>query len=330
LQTDVRNINILLQTVSFLSYNQDEINNKINFIISELQNKKNIVNNELSVSNNFLNAAKVNEMQKQIILSQKKIELTRAIQQEVAALTSGNPAAISMATSLVAIATQEEMIANREFQNSTQNRISMEMRVEIVSRAKYNIEQLYERSKIEFNSQLSIIKNFTEISKNRLTNSDLDLKKYLNMGLITTIPGKFSDMIDNGLLNAEKYFKTLGITDLEKSLLNDARIERSNGKIVAKRNNTFDPTYKDALGRTNKERMEDGLAPIGIDDKSLELHHLKQKDNGVMIELTNKEHNQNSKVLHKYRTQSEIDRREFNNWKRKYWKERAKEFECKF
>lgn len=206
----------------------------------------------------------------------------------------------------------------------------MEMRVEIVSRAKYNIEQLYERSKIEFNSQLSIIKNFTEISKNRLTNSDLDLKKYLNMGLITTIPGKFSDMIDNGLLNAEKYFKTLGITDLEKSLLNDARIERSNGKIVAKRNNTFDPTYKDALGRTNKERMEDGLAPIGIDDKSLELHHLKQKDNGVMIELTNKEHNQNSKVLHKYRTQSEIDRREFNNWKRKYWKERAKEFECKF
>lgn len=330
MQTDVRNINILLQTVSFLSYNQDEINNKINFIISELQNKKNIVNNELSVSNNFLNAAKVNEMQKQIILSQKKIELTRAIQQEVAALTSGNPAAISMATSLVAIATQEEMIANREFQNSTQNRISMEMRVEIVSRAKYNIEQLYERSKIEFNSQLSIIKNFTEISKNRLTNSDLDLKKYLNMGLITTIPGKFSDMIDNGLLNAEKYFKTLGITDLEKSLLNDARIERSNGKIVAKRNNTFDPTYKDALGRTNKERMEDGLAPIGIDDKSLELHHLKQKDNGVMIELTNKEHNQNSKVLHKYRTQSEIDRREFNNWKRKYWKERAKEFECKF
>lgn len=330
MQTDVRNINILLQTVSFLSYNQDEINNKINFIISELQNKKNIVNNELSVSNNFLNAAKVNEMQKQIILSQKKIELTRAIQQEVAALTSGNPAAISMATSLVAIATQEEMIANREFQNSTQNRISMEMRVEIVSRAKYNIEQLYERSKIEFNSQLSIIKNFTEISKNRLTNSDLDLKKYLNMGLITTIPGKFSDMIDNGLLNAEKYFKTLGITDLEKSLLNDARIERSNGKIVAKRNNTFDPIYKDALGRTNKERMEDGLAPIGIDDKSLELHHLKQKDNGVMIELTNKEHNQNSKVLHKYRTQSEIDRREFNNWKRKYWKERAKEFECKF
>lgn len=328
MQIDVRNINILLETVSFLSYNLDEINNKINFIITELQNKKNIVNNELSFSNNFLNAAKVNEMQKQIILSQKTIELTRAIQQEAAALISGNPAAISIATSLVARATQEEMIANREFQNARLNRINMEMRVEIVSRAKYNIEQLYEISKIELNYQISIIKNFTEISKNRLTNSDLDLKKYLNMDLITTIPGKFNDMIDNGLLNAEKYFKTLGITDLEKSLLNDAKIDRSNGKIVAKRNNTFDPTYKDALGRTNKERMEDGLAPIGIDDMSLELHHLKQKNNGVMIELTNKEHNQNSRVLHKYRTQSEIDRREFNNWKRKYWKERAKEFKC--
>ena len=328
MQTDVRNINILLQTVYFLSQNHEEINNKINLIINKLENKKDIVNNELSVSHNFLNLATANETQKQIILSQKTLELARAIQEEIAALSSGNPIAITIATSLVARATHEEMVANIEFQNARQNRINMEMRVEIVSRAKYNIDQLYERSKLEFNSQITIINNCTELSKNRLVNADLDLKKYLNIDSMLTIPEKLRDMIDNGLLNAEKYFKTLGITDLEKSLLNDAKIDRSNGKIVAKRNNTFDPTYKDALGRTNKERMENGLAPIGIDDKSLELHHLKQKDNGVMIELTNKEHNENSKALHKYRTQSEIDRIEFNNWKRKYWKERAKEFEC--
>lgn len=154
------------------------------------------------------------------------------------------------------------------------------------------------------------------------------MKKYLNLNLITILPEKLSNIIDNGVLNVEKYFKTLGIAELEKSLLNDAKVVRSYGKIIAKRNNTFDPNYKDALGRTNKERMEDGLAPIGTDNKSIELHHLKQKDNGVMIELTNKEHNENSKVLHKYRSQSEINRTEFNIWKRKYWKERAKEFEC--
>lgn len=328
MQTDVRNISILLQTSSFLSNNHDEINNKVNFIMTKLENKKNIVNNELSISNNFLNTAKINEMQKQTILSQKTIELTRAVQQEVAALGTGNPVAISIASSLVARATQERIIANREFQNARQNRINMEMRVEIVLRAKYNIEQLYENSKIEFNSQISIIRNFTEISKNRLIKSDLDLKKYLNLNLITILPEKLSNIIDNGVLNVEKYFKTLGIAELEKSLLNDAKVVRSYGKIIAKRNNTFDPNYKDALGRTNKERMEDGLAPIGTDNKSIELHHLKQKDNGVMIELTNKEHNENSKVLHKYRSQSEINRTEFNIWKRKYWKERAKEFEC--
>lgn len=328
MQTNVININILLQTSYFLSNNKEEINNKINLIINQLDRKRVVVNDELTISSNFLNIAKINEMQKKSILSQKNIELARAIQQEAAALISGDPIAISIASSIVYKAKQEQYIANIDFQNAQQNRKNMEKRVDIVLRAKNKIEELIEKSRIEFNSQISVINNFTEISKSRLTNADFDLNNYINIGISSIIPNRLMDIFDNGILNTEKFFKTFGITDLEKSLLNGAKIERSHGKIVAKRNNTFDPTYKDALGRTNKERMEDGLAPIGIDDKSLELHHLKQKDNGVMIELTNKEHNEHSRVLHKYRTQSEIDRREFNNWKRRYWKERAKEFEC--
>jgi len=110
--------------------------------------------------------------------------------------------------------------------------------------------------------------------------------------------------------------------------LDSGKVERSHGKIVAKRDETFSISYTDALGRTNKQRMEDGLAPIGIDNKSIELHHLKQKENGVILELTSDEHNANSKVLHRYETQSQINRGDFIKWKKKYWKDRAKEFEC--
>jgi len=330
LQTDVKDVSILLQTVSFLSQNKNNIKENINFITINLEKKQDEINNELNITNNFLNVAKVNEMQKQTILSQKTIQLTRAVQQEAIALSSGNPVAIASATAFVAKATHEEMIANSEFQNARQNRINMERRLELVQKAQHHIERLYENSKREFNSQITIINNSTEISKIRLSKASSDLNNYLNSNshAVEPFPDKIANLIDSGVLNVEKYFKTIGITELEQSLLDTAKINRSNGKIIAKRDNTFDPTYKDALDRTNKERMEEGLAPIGTDDKSIELHHLKQKDNGVMIELTSTEHNENSKILHKYRSQSEINRAEFNKWKRKYWKERAKEFEC--
>ena len=160
-----------------------------------------------------------------------------------------------------------------------------------------------------------------EIAKIRLNKASFYLEDYLSSGTNPIV-----DAINTGTMSIEKYFKTIGITDLEQKLLDGANIDKSHGKIVAKRDNTFSISYTDALGRTNKQRMEDGIAPIGIDDKSIELHHLKQKDNGVMIELTSDEHNTNSKVLHRYETQSQINRGEFNKWKKKYWKDRAKEF----
>lgn len=116
------------------------------------------------------------------------------------------------------------------------------------------------------------------------------------------------------------------ITNIEKNLLKNAKLNNKSGKLVAQRNSTFNPQAKDALGRNNIERMEQGRAPIGKDGKSIELHHLKQQNNGTIVELTSKEHNLNSKVLHRYTKTSEINRQDFDKWKRQYWKERAKEF----
>jgi len=125
----------------------------------------------------------------------------------------------------------------------------------------------------------------------------------------------------------QKLLKTFGISSLEKTLLKNAKYVSRGGKLVAQRNSTFFPHVKDALGRSNVERMKQGLAPIGKDGKPVELHHLKQKDNGIIIELTSREHNINSKILHRYKRESEIDRNVFNRFKKQYWQERAKDFE---
>jgi len=117
------------------------------------------------------------------------------------------------------------------------------------------------------------------------------------------------------------------ITNVEKNLINSAKNTKVSGKVVAKRNSTFNPKEQDALGRNNVQRMKQGLSPIGKDGKSVELHHLKQKNDGKIVELTNKEHKSNSKILHRYTNKSEINRQDFDKWKRQYWKERAKDFE---
>jgi len=123
-----------------------------------------------------------------------------------------------------------------------------------------------------------------------------------------------------------KFYRTIGISSFEKYLLKEAKYISVKGKLVARRNQTFNP-YVKINGMTNIERMRLGLAPIGKDGKPIELHHLKQKDNGIIVELTSTEHRQNSKILHRYETKSQINRQKFNKWKKEYWKQRAKDFE---
>ena len=121
------------------------------------------------------------------------------------------------------------------------------------------------------------------------------------------------------------YFKTMNLSKIEQKFLNYSKISKFGGKFVAKRR-VFNPNYRDYMGRTNVDRMKQGLAPIGKDGKSIELHHLKQKDNGVIIEMTRTEHNKYSSTLHRYTKESEIDRYEFEKWKRAYWRSRANDF----
>lgn len=123
-----------------------------------------------------------------------------------------------------------------------------------------------------------------------------------------------------------KIFKRQFPTVFEKVLIQSGKAEKIGEKIVIKRNHTFDPSAKDAFGKTNITRMSEGKSPIGKDGTEVQLHHYQQKDKGPIIEMTATEHRSNSRALHHYTNESEIDRQGFNRWKQDYWNVRAKEF----
>lgn len=88
------------------------------------------------------------------------------------------------------------------------------------------------------------------------------------------------------------------------------------GKVVLLDNSTFCPLCAD-----NQKRMKNGLAPIGRDGKSVNLHHIDQTDEGPVMEILATEHQRNYRALHTNTGQfpSKIDRGKFKDWKIRYW-----------
>jgi RHS repeat-associated protein len=100
------------------------------------------------------------------------------------------------------------------------------------------------------------------------------------------------------------------------------------GVRVYQRNDLIDPALLDARGRTNVQRMEQGLAPIGPDGKSMNLHHMTQAADSPLAELTATFHQKNSKVIHINPSSipSGVDRKAFDEFRGAYWMNRAKDF----
>ena len=97
-----------------------------------------------------------------------------------------------------------------------------------------------------------------------------------------------------------------------------------NGRACFQRTD-IDYNIKDEFGKTNKERMLEGKAPL-MNGKPVELHHIGQKQDSPLAELTHDEHKGNYRLLHEVPPQtSEIDRRAFAKEKANYWKMRGEE-----
>lgn len=103
-------------------------------------------------------------------------------------------------------------------------------------------------------------------------------------------------------------------------------VREINGKLcLVRKDIVWD--QKDAMGRSNKERTEHGLSPIGKDGNVIELHHIGQHPDSPLAELTPEEHRGkgNDTILHDKTKESEIDRNAFGEERRAHWKDRAEE-----
>ncbi|MCR5769706.1 MAG: HNH/ENDO VII family nuclease [Butyrivibrio sp.] len=127
----------------------------------------------------------------------------------------------------------------------------------------------------------------------------------------------WSDEIINAIGTMEEYeiYKKAGLVEVD-----------INGKKCLIRTD-IDWNQKDAMGRTNRERAEQGLSPINKDGKVIELHHIGQHSDSPLAELTTEEHRGkgNDTILHNKAKESEIDRQAFTKERNDHWGARANE-----
>ena len=111
-------------------------------------------------------------------------------------------------------------------------------------------------------------------------------------------------------------------------------VEINGRKCLIKEN--IDLDYTDEDGVSNKDRIARGLAPLdGRTGKPIELHHLGQKADSPLVELTEEEHRtgeyedgkKNQSLWHDNTVETEVHG-EGNSWdqeRKAHWKARAEQ-----
>ncbi|PAC77694.1 T7SS effector LXG polymorphic toxin [Bacillus velezensis] len=95
----------------------------------------------------------------------------------------------------------------------------------------------------------------------------------------------------------------------------------------------IDMNQKTEFGVTNLQLMKNGNAPYAKDGTQINLHHLIQEEPGPMLEIPNSLHTKYSDVIHKLKTDGESFRNDkvlkaqYESFRKRYWKWRAKQFE---
>lgn len=134
----------------------------------------------------------------------------------------------------------------------------------------------------------------------------------------------WSDEIIDNIKNMKQYevLKNAGLIE----------VEINGRKCLIKEN--IDLDYTDEDGVSNRERIARGLAPLDSKTgKPLELHHLGQKADSPLVELTEEEHRtgeyedgkKNQSLWHDNTVETEVHG-EGNNWdqeRKAHWKARA-------
>ncbi|MBU5264991.1 ribonuclease YeeF family protein [Bacillus atrophaeus] len=95
----------------------------------------------------------------------------------------------------------------------------------------------------------------------------------------------------------------------------------------------IDINQKNRKGLTNLQLMKNGNAPFAKDGTQINLHHLIQEEPGPMLEIPNSLHTKYSGIIHKLKSDGESFRNDpvlkaqYDNFRDRYWKWRAKQYE---
>ncbi len=190
-------------------------------------------------------------------------------------------------------------------------------------------------SYIERTMRVSLLEQFSvKTTETKATNetSTNESREDMNEGLtdeekqrIKDETGWSDEIIDN-IKNMKQYeiLKNAGLIE----------VEINGRKCLIKEN--IDLDYTDEDGISNRERMERGLAPLDSKTgKPIELHHLGQKTDSPLVELTEEEHRtgeyedgkKNQSLWHDNAIESEVHG-EGNNWdqeRKAHWKARVEQ-----
>ena len=100
---------------------------------------------------------------------------------------------------------------------------------------------------------------------------------------------------------------------------------------VYQRNDIDFNYFDETTGLTNLERMQAGKPPIGSDGNPIQLHHILQKEVGPMVEIREITHQEYYSQLHgliedgaSFRNNPVLNK-QYNNFRRSYWKWRAEQ-----
>lgn len=123
-------------------------------------------------------------------------------------------------------------------------------------------------------------------------------------------------------LDVIKEFKTMEQYNICKKAGLTTKMVNSKASLVRK----IDLDYVDDFGRTNLQRMQDGLAALDpATAQAYELHHIGQRMDSTLAILTKAEHMQggNNTIWHLFGEGSKINRSVFATQKSSFWKEMA-------
>ena len=98
-----------------------------------------------------------------------------------------------------------------------------------------------------------------------------------------------------------------------------------NGRTCLIRSDIDMDQVVDDFGMTNADLIKEGYAPFDKNGHRIELHHIGQKDDAPLAELTFEEHRSSDtySILHDTSKESEINRSDFSGEREAHWKSRS-------